>query len=163
MVLSLPTSFLNAPATLKIMKLYSKFHKDLQNYVDVIKTLSTLLNSLIENAQKDVAESLEGFINDKIRSLGQVCGGYAKCLNAFSVRTRAELESKWKELYHNKDVRESVNNLLEMEERWNNFLRSVDERLYCGIVTSGQPLVVGSMAPLDIPLFNIDTKRYIYH
>lgn len=141
--------------------MYSKFHKEVLNYIDAIETLSTLLNSLLENAQKDVAETLEGFVNDKVRSLGQAIGGYFKCLNAFSVRTRAELESKWKELYQNKDVRESVNNLFEMEERWNDFLRSIDEKLYYGIVTSGQPLVVGSMAPLDIPLLNVDTQRYV--
>ena len=119
------------------------------------------MNSLIENARKDVAESLEGFVNDKVRSLGQATGAYFEYLNAFSVKTRGELESKWKELYHNKDVRESVDNLLEMEERWNHFLKSVDEKLDSGMVTSDEPLVVGSIAPLDIPLFNIDTDRYI--
>ena len=141
--------------------MYSKFCKEVLKYVGVIQKLSALLNSLIENAQKDVAESLEGFVNDKVRSLGQLTGGYFECLNAFSVKTRGELESKWKELYHNKDVRESVDNLFEMEERWNHFLKSVDEKLDSGMVTSSEPLVVGSIAPLDIPLFNIDTDRYI--
>jgi hypothetical protein len=118
-----------------------------------------LLNSLLEQAKQNVRESLENFVSDKVRCLGQAIGGYFRCLNAFCVTRRADLESKWRACYHNKDVRATVENFLEVEESWNDFLRNVDEKLDSEVVTAGQPVSVGSTAPLNIPLFDIDTER----
>lgn len=132
--------------------------EEVLNHLDAIETLSTLLNSLLEQAKQNVQESLESFVSDKVRQLGQAIGGYFKCFNALHVTTREELESKWKACYQNKDVRETVDNLLEVEESWNDFLRNVDEKLDGGVVTGDEPVVVGSTAPLDITLFNIDTE-----
>lgn len=130
------------------------------NHLDAIETLSALLNSLLEQAKENVKESLENFVGDKVRSLGQAIGGYFDCLNTFNVTKRSELQLMWKTCYQNKDIRESVDNLLEVEEDWDDFLKVVDEKLGGGGVTDGRTVTVGSVAPLKIPLVNIDTGRY---
>ena len=75
--------------------------------------------------------------------------------------TREDLESKWKKYYQRKDVRQTVDNLLEAEENWDDFLRNVDEKIDKGVGNGGKPIIVGSMAPLNIPLINIDSERYL--
>jgi hypothetical protein len=135
------------------------FYQELLNHLDAIETLSTLLDSLLDQAKQNVKESLEDFVSDKVRCLGQAIGGYFKCLNVFGVKTRADFESKWTACYQNKNVRETVENLLEVEECWDEFLRNVDRELDKAVETSWQPVSVGSSAPIDMPIFNVDTER----
>ena len=134
--------------------------EEVLNQFDAIETLSTLLNSLLDQAKQNVKESLEAFVSDKVCYLGQAIGGYFKCLNVFGVKTRAELESTWTAYYQNKNVRETVESLLEVEESWDKFLKNVDEELDRGIVTSCQSVSVGSTAPMELPLFNVDTESF---
>ena len=129
------------------------------NQFDAIETLSTLLSSLLHQAKQNVKESLEDFVSEKVCYLGQAIGGYFKCLNVFGVKTRGELESKWTAYYQNRNVRETVESLLEVEESWDEFLKNVDKDLDRGIFTSCQAVSVGSNAPMELPLFNVDTER----
>lgn len=137
----------------------SKFLKHIFAHLDDIETLSTFLNSSLEQAKLDVEESLETFISKNIRKLGKATDAYFNCLNAFNAATQAEMEAKWKAYYRNKDLREAVDNLHEAEDNWNEFLRTVDKKLDVRNVATGQPVVAGSKAPMELPLFDIDMQR----
>ena len=51
---------------------------------------------------------------------------YVDCLKAVGVKTRAELEEMWRGCYHDKEVRDSVEELLSLEESLQAFYDNVD-------------------------------------
>lgn len=125
---------------------------------DSIDSLSQLLEELLEKAQQHVMESVENFVSDKIRCLGKAIGGYYTCMSKIKASTRAEFEEMWKSNYHDRHVRESIENLLEVEENWDQFLKDVDQKI--GGNQSASSVNVGTQAPMDLPIFNITTSRY---
>ena len=128
------------------------------SYVGEIKALSSLLNSLLEKAKQNVQQSLESFVSDKVRQLGAAIDGYFKCMKSFDVTTRAALEEKWGKCYQSHEIRDAVEDLLEVEDNWNAFLDKVDCMLDGGAINEAQ-ISAGMSAPCEVPLINVTTKR----
>lgn len=128
------------------------------SYANEIKALSSLLNSLLEKAKQSVQQSLECFISDEVRQLGAAIGGYFKCMNGFGVKTRAALEAIWSKFYQSQDIRDAVEELIEVEDNWNAFLDNVDCMLSGTVIDEDVQVSTGMHAPCDIPLINVTTK-----
>ena len=86
---------------------------------------------------------------------------YLYCLKAVGVKTRAELEEMWKECYHDKEVRESVEELLSLEESLQELyddidveLQKVEDRLAFHNITK-----VGEQLPADLVVIKCRSKE----
>ena len=86
---------------------------------------------------------------------------YLYCLKAVGVKTRAELEEMWKGCYHDKEVRESVEELLSLEESLQELyddidveLQKVEDRLAFHNITK-----VGEQLPADLAVIKCRSKE----
>ena len=86
---------------------------------------------------------------------------YVQCLKAVGASTRAELEEMWKECYHDKDVRECVEEFLSLEESLQELfddidveVKKVEDQLAIQNVTK-----VGDQLPADLALTNCHSCR----
>ena len=81
---------------------------------------------------------------------------YVQCLKAVGAKTRAELEEMWKRWYHDEEVRECVEELLDLEtsiqELFNDIdveVQKVEDQLAIQNITK-----VGEQLPADLALTN---------
>ena len=88
---------------------------------------------------------------------------YLYCLKAVGVKTRAELEEMWKGCYHDKEVRECVEELLSLEESLQELyddidveIQKVEDRLAIHNVTK-----VGEQLPADLALVKCHPKEMV--
>ena len=88
---------------------------------------------------------------------------YVDCLKAVGVKTRAELEEMWKSCYHDKEVRECVEELLSLEESLQELYDDIDveiqkaeDRLAIQNVTK-----VGEQLPADLALIKCRSKQVV--
>lgn len=105
----------------------------------VVSGLSLLLNTsraLLEKAKLEAQESLENFVQDKITNLLGLISAGVKFYKSLGVKKRSEAESVWQRVYHHAEVRDQVEELLELESEWDSFIESVDEGLHAGATQS---------------------------
>ena len=88
---------------------------------------------------------------------------YVQCLKAAGVKTRAELEQMWKGWYHDKEVQECVEELLNLEESIQELFDDIDvevqkaeDQLAVQNVTK-----VGEQLPADLSLTNCRTGEVV--
>lgn len=75
---------------------------------------------------------------------------YKQCFSSLGVATKAELEEAWKKCYSDEDVRESVEELLIVEEDWVKFVDEVDSILQKHLRTGTRPIAVGEKVNVDL-------------
>ena len=88
---------------------------------------------------------------------------YVQCMKAVDVKTRAELEEMWKGCYHDKEVRESVEELLSLEESLQELyddidveLQKAEDQLAVQNVTK-----VGDQLPVNLALTNCHSGEVV--
>ena len=88
---------------------------------------------------------------------------YRCCLKAVGVKTRAELEEMWKGNYHDKEVRECVEELLSLEESLQELYDDIDveiqkaeDRLAFQNITN-----VGEQLPADLALVKCRSREVV--
>ena len=88
---------------------------------------------------------------------------YLYCLKAVGVKTRAELEEMWKGNYHDKEVRECVEELLSLEESLQELYDDIDveiqkaeDRLAFQNITN-----VGDQLPADLALVKCRSREVV--
>ena len=89
---------------------------------------------------------------------------YVQCLKAVGASTRAELEEMWKECYHDKEVRECVEEFLSLEESLQELFDDIDveiqkaeDQLAIQNVTK-----VGDQLPADLALTNCCSGEVVH-
>ena len=89
---------------------------------------------------------------------------YVQCLKAVGANTRAELEKMWKECYHDKEVRECVEEFLSLEESLQELFDDIDievkkaeDQLAIQNVTK-----VGDQLPTDLALTNCHSGEVVH-
>ena len=116
------------------------------------------------NFQEMRSDHLEEFLNVDCE-VGLIVlrpmSNYLYCLKAVGVKTRAELEEMWKGCYHDKEVRECVEELLSLEESLQELyddidveIQKVEDRLAIHNVTK-----VGEQLPADLALVKCRSKE----
>ena len=88
---------------------------------------------------------------------------YVQCLKAVGAKTRAELEEMWKRWYHDEEVRECVEELLDLEtsiqELFNDIdveVQKVEDQLAIQNITK-----VGEQLPADLALTNCSSGEMV--
>ena len=127
--------------------------------VSAVRKLAAGLARKVEDVRKKYNPSeMDWFLNSDSRSDGVMgiypVGLYLDCLESVGVKTRAQLEEVWKELYKAEEVRECVEELLSAEENFDNFVEEVDKDLqsYEDSLAVSQVSTVGCSVPKDISL-----------
>ncbi|KAM9840744.1 uncharacterized protein ACBR49_016096 [Aulostomus maculatus] len=94
--------------------------------------LSLLVNLgkvLLQKAQQDAAGSLEDFVPHKITTLFGLMTAGTNLYKSLGVRKKSEAEAIWQKYYAWAEVREQVEELLQLQSEWDSFLDSVDRGL----------------------------------
>lgn len=119
----------------------------------VASGLSLLLKTnraLLDKAKLEAQESLESFVAHKLVDLLGLIAAGAEFYKSLGVKKRSEAESVWQKFYHHAEVRDEVEELLELESEWDSFIESVDEGVHAGAGQSSG-LRADSLSP-EIPL-----------
>ncbi|XP_041108507.1 selenoprotein L isoform X2 [Polyodon spathula] len=91
----------------------------------VISGRQILENAIVERRNG----SLQDFSSKKISLLLGFTDMGAHFLSSLSVKTKTEAEELWKKYFHDVDVRDHVEDLLQLEMDWNEFVEGVDSEL----------------------------------
>uniref|UniRef100_W5NFI6 Uncharacterized protein n=1 Tax=Lepisosteus oculatus TaxID=7918 RepID=W5NFI6_LEPOC len=84
---------------------------------------------LIKAVKERQEGSIQEFISKKIGSLLGFTVAAADFLNRLSVKKRKDAEEVWKKFYHCSDVRDHVEDFLQLEVDWDEFLKGLDKEL----------------------------------
>uniref|UniRef100_A0AAQ5Y4M7 Selenoprotein L n=1 Tax=Amphiprion ocellaris TaxID=80972 RepID=A0AAQ5Y4M7_AMPOC len=82
--------------------------------------------------------SLQNLVPHKISTLFGLISAGGDLYRSLGVKTKSEAEAIWKKFYHHAEVREQVEELMQLETEWDSFLESVDT----GLQTSQEQLPV---------------------
>ena len=128
--------------------------------------LTKMIEDGKENFQEMRSDRLEEFLNVDcevgIITLRPMLN-YLHCLKAVGAKTRAELEEMWKGCYHDKEVRESVEELLSLEESLQELyddidveIEKVEDQLAIQNITKE-----GEQLPADLALIKCRSKEVL--
>ena len=128
--------------------------------------LTKMIEDGKENFQEMRSDHLEEFLNVDcevgIITLRPMLN-YLHCLKAVGAKTRAELEEMWKGCYHDKEVRECVEELLSLEESLQELYDDIDVELQ---IKEDQLAVQnitkeGEQLPADLALIKCRSKEVL--
>ncbi|XP_061414771.1 uncharacterized protein LOC133346951 isoform X2 [Lethenteron reissneri] len=118
----------------------------------------TLLGGARAESEED--GELQEFVLQKITRLGAMIREYAQLMSSVLVSSRADLEELWRRHWGKSDVRDAVEELLQLEEEWSSFLKGIDERLDNEVTAPGvaEPAV---QLPLELELTDACCGRFL--
>ena len=128
--------------------------------------LTKMIEDGKENFQEMRSDRLEEFLNVDcevgIITLRPMLN-YLHCLKAVGAKTRAELEEMWKGCYHDKEVRECVEELLSLEESLQELYDDIDVELQ---IKEDQLAIQnitkeGEQLPADLALIKCRSKEVL--
>ncbi|CAH3122164.1 unnamed protein product [Porites lobata] len=116
-----------------------------------------LSNNLLE-AKEHVRNSVEDFMEDKVRKLGPMIGHYFSTFQSLNVMTRNDMDRAVKKMYCFKSVRDAEEELFQAEQDWDSFLKEVEHTFdsLCGSVNDKE---LGSYGPCELKLTDVSTER----
>jgi len=118
------------------------------------------IEETLKRAKTSYSEDPNGFISKNYGILGQAISTYSKLFTKTGCSSREELETKWAQRLSNPTVRDAVEDLISIEEEWNNFLISVDETSH--MISTDSILEVGSnVKDLSIKLTNVNNEEEV--
>ena len=120
-----------------------------------------LSNNLLE-AKEHVRNSVEDFMEDKVRKMGPMIGHYFSTFQSLNVMTRKDMDQAVKKMYGFKSIRDAEEELFQAEQDWDSFLKEVDHTFdpLCGSVNDRE-LVIGSYGPCELKLTDVSTERLV--
>lgn len=140
-----------------VFKRTAALDKMLSVVTHVNRTAACIQEVLIK-AEHIYLQSHEDFAYKNYGCMGEVIKIYKHLLLELDCKSRSELENKWKQHFSNIEVRDAVEQLFEVENKWNEFLHSVDQEVqHEGMIRSA----VGDPAPCDIPLCDVKTGETV--
>ncbi|XP_022258058.1 uncharacterized protein LOC106473973 [Limulus polyphemus] len=97
---------------------------------NIVEVLSCLIKSL-ENAVAEVGNVAEdvaaNFVRKQLGEVGmRLMSSYGQCFEDAGVNTRSGLEDQVRKQYRNEEVRDALEYLEDMEEKWNTCLKKLD-------------------------------------
>ncbi|GCC31738.1 hypothetical protein chiPu_0010199 [Chiloscyllium punctatum] len=104
-------------------------------------------------------EVLQEFVSRKIGRMAGMIHLYANFLNSLHVHKRSEAEDLWETFYHSASVRDYVEDLMQFELEWNNFLSEVDARLKTNCLHV--QLKLGTQVPMHMTFTDVRSGREV--
>lgn len=78
-----------------------------------------------------------------------MASAYKKCLTSLNVKSKDALERLIHQHIRNPSVQEASHELLDIEQEWDNFFKSIDKNLTSEVE---EPAKLGQTGPLEVPL-----------
>ncbi|XP_060677393.1 selenoprotein L isoform X1 [Hemiscyllium ocellatum] len=104
-------------------------------------------------------EVLQEFVSRKIGRMAGMIHLYVNFLNSLHVHKRSEAEDLWETFYHSASVRDHVEDLMQFELEWNNFLSEVDARLKTNCFHA--QLKLGTQVPMHMTFTDVRSGREV--
>lgn len=125
-----------------------------------LERLQKVLSNILLEAKEHVRNSVEDFIEDKVRKMGPMIGHYFSTFQSLNVMTRKDMDQAVKKMYGFKSIRDAEEELFQAEQDWDSFLKEVDHTFdpLCGSVNDRE-LVIGSYGPCELKLTDVSTER----
>ena len=114
--------------------------------VDAITTLYEGLDQSLKITQDKIKSSSD--VENSIKALGRAIGLYTECFKKLDVKFRVELEALFQKYFRYSDIQDGVEDLLDVENSWNKFLKDMDDEAAAEQV--GDFLKEGDPAPADL-------------
>ncbi|XP_040925362.1 selenoprotein L isoform X2 [Betta splendens] len=114
-----------------------------ENLTTGLSLLVKVGNALLETAKQEAEASLETFVPRRITTLYGLLTAGADLYKRLGVKKKSEAEALWQKSEHHDAVREQVEELLQLERRWDSFLEAVGTRLQ----TEDGGAATGSLSP----------------
>ncbi|XP_071834718.1 uncharacterized protein [Apostichopus japonicus] len=122
----------------------------------LLDSFQTLKSTLQDGSQRN-REDKEMDFNDLLGSTGgPLIRAYATAFRDLKVGTRSAFESLFEKFFHDPDVRDCFDELLELEDEWDESLLKCDQRMVKSTVTEAK---VGSRGPVDVTLVDGRTEK----
>ena len=130
--------------------------------VSELHSLEASLKGLLDEAKENAKISNDYFVAHGIKKLAPFCGYYYTTLCNLGVKTKAQMEELFGRFFKFQEVQAAVDNLLETEASWNQFLKDMDKKIY-GSNDGEDKLQVGAKGPLDHAVVDTETEWYNYN
>ena len=127
-----------------------------------LERLQKVLSNILLEAKEHVRNSVEDFIEDKVRKMGPMIGHYFSTFQSLNVMRRKDMDQAVKKMYSFKSIRDAEEELFQAEQDWDSFLKEVDHTFdsLCGSVNDKE-LVIGSYGPCELKLTDVSTERLV--
>ena len=125
-----------------------------------LERLQKVLSNILLEAKEHVRNSVEDFIEDKVRKMGPMIGHYFSTFQSLNVMTRNDMDRAVKKMYCFKSIRDAEEELFQAEQDWDSFLKEVDRTFdsLCGSVNDKE---LGSYGPCELKLTDVSTERLV--
>lgn len=126
-----------------------------------LERLQKVLSNILFEAKEHVRNSVEDFIEDKVRKMGPMMGHYYSTFQSLNVMTRKDMDRAVKKMYSFKSIRDAEEELYQVEQNWDSFLKEVDHTFdpLCGSVNDKE---LGSYGPCEVKLTDVSTERLVW-
>merc|ERR1712071_157187 len=125
---------------------------------DVLQETSESIAETLKQAKTAYSEDPDGFVNKNYGVLGRAISAYSKLFTRTECSSREDLENRWSKHFASPAVRDAVEDLVSVEEEWNNFLASVDDISH--VISTNSKLEKGSsIKDLSIELTNVNNEE----
>ncbi|XP_059838196.1 selenoprotein L isoform X4 [Hypanus sabinus] len=130
---------------------------------ELLRALEDLLQGgrriLAAAREESAGENVQEFVSQKIGCLAELIRLYANFFNSLHVQKRSDTEDLFKRFYHSVSVQDQVEDLLEFEAEWNNFLGDMDDRLKAHSFQA--QLTMGTQVPGSLVFTDVRTEREV--
>ncbi len=129
-----------------------------------LQKLAAGVTEVVEESQAayKAAPNLQDYINFRnefgVRRTFRAMPMYVECMSSLGVSTRRELEELWKAHFKDEGVREKVDELIHVEESFDEFLAEVDEELKRDEAQLLAPHVVEDREKLPLDVALVDAR-----
>lgn len=101
-----------------------------EKFRKIVQKIPSKIAGIIDKSTPLINNSPYDFVENKVKILGGLIGQYYELFQAFSVKTRKELEIFWtKCITENNDLEKYVDEVLDSEQRFGEFLETIDLKL----------------------------------
>ena len=99
-------------------------------FIEKLDLVTDKINEIINQSKLLASKSVQNFIKNDIKILGGLIGAYHRFFKAIQVESRNDAEKLWtKLLIKDKKVEDKVDELLSLEELFDEFLNEIDDKL----------------------------------
>ncbi|XP_051880510.1 selenoprotein L [Pristis pectinata] len=114
---------------------------------------------LVAAREESSADMVQEFVSQKIGCLAGLIPLYANFFNNLCLRKRSDAEDLFKKFYHSASVRDQVEDLLEFEVEWNNFLGDIDSQMKANSFQA--QLRLGAQVPGCLVFTDVRSEREV--
>ena len=101
-----------------------------EKFKEIVQKIPNKIAEIIDKSTPLINNSPYDFIETKVKILGSLIGKYYELFQAFSVKTRKEVEIFWtKCITENNALEKYIDELLDSEQRFGEFLETIDAKL----------------------------------